>query len=395
MAERVAVVGAGIVGVAHAWREAARGRSVTLFERDPRAQGASVRNFGMVWPIGQAPELIDTALSSRSLWREYLDATGAWGHELGSLHVANQQDELRVLEEFAAAGPDLGYDCRMLSAAEARRASPALDHEATLGALASPTEIGVDPREAIAVAPAWLAERYGVELEFGATVVDIDMPRLQTADGRRWEYDRVVVASGADFATLYPDAFATASLLKCKLQMMRTGAQPEGWRLGPMLASGLTLRHYPTFSICPGLAALKERIASETPELDKHGIHVMAAQNGLGEVVLGDSHEYGGSAEPFDNEEITRLMLRELRKIFALPDWDLAARWHGVYAWRSAGGVEFEHKPAPGVTIALVNGGCGMTMAFGLAERRVARGAPVGPKQPAFLKSRTTEAIHD
>jgi glycine/D-amino acid oxidase-like deaminating enzyme len=44
--ERDAVIGAGIVGLAIA-------RTVTVFDTGASPQGASVRNFGTLWPIGQ------------------------------------------------------------------------------------------------------------------------------------------------------------------------------------------------------------------------------------------------------------------------------------------------------------------------------------------------------
>ena len=378
MADRVAVVGAGIVGVAHAWREATRGSRVTLFERHQAASGASVRNFGMVWPIGQPPERREVALRSRALWDEFIRETGVWSSPAGSLHVATRADELHVLEEFADTAPADGYDCRLLSAAEAAAACPAADHAGVLGALHSPTELGVDPREVLARAPLWLAEQHGVVYERATPVRAIDLPTVESADGRRWEFDRAIVATGADFATLYPEAFARRGLSVCKLMMMRTGPQPGAWRIGPMIASGLTLRHYPSFERCASLGALRERIADETPELDRYGIHVMAAQNGLGEVVLGDSHEYGDAAEPFDNAEIERLILRELERLIVLPSWRLDARWHGVYAVQPRGGVEHREEVADGVTVAIATGGAGMTMSFGLAEQAIAADRPPG-----------------
>src|SRR5262249_3586865 len=149
-----------------------------------------------------------------------------------------------------------------------------------------------------------------------------------------------------------------------KLQMLRTAPQPAGWRLGPMLAGGLTLRHYAAFSICQSLAALKRRIAEETPELNRFGIHVMAAQNGLGEVVLGDSHEYDDDISPFDKVCIDDFILRELQRMIELPHWTIHERWHGQYV-SIPDTAQFVRQPEPNVQVVISSGGAGMTLSFG------------------------------
>jgi D-hydroxyproline dehydrogenase subunit beta len=370
--ERVAVIGAGIVGLAHAWSAARRGHEVMLFERDPHARGASIRNFGMIWPIGQQHgRNYETALRSRALWLEFLESASVWHRECGSLHLAYRDDELAVLTEFADVAGDLGYACRMISPAEVARMSPAARRD-PLGALWSDTEVGVDPRQVIATLPRWLAEQYGVRLHFGTAIERVAMPWVAAADGERWQVDRVIVATGADVRMLFPQVLQQSGFRQCKLQMLRTVRQPSRWQFGPMLAGGLTLRHYPTFGVCKSLEALKQRIAAEAPELDHYGIHVMGCQNGQGEIVLGDSHEYDQAIEPFDKAIIDELILRELRQLIDLPDWTIGERWHGIYA-QLPGKLQFVHEVEPGVTIITGAGGCGMTMSFGLADETLER----------------------
>ena len=365
----VVIVGAGIVGLAHAWAAAKRGCKVIVLERDVRARGASVRNFGMVWPIGQPNGLNhSTALASRRLWLEFLRDSQTWHQESGSLHLAYRDDELAVLRDFAKHSRSVGYECELLDATETANRTPAVDSQSLLGALWSPTEVGVNPRQVIHEMPSWLADRFGVEFHFGVAVTHADRWAVSSADGTSWRADRVIIAAGADFRVLFPDLYREAGFTLCKLQMMRTVPQPDNWKLGPMIASGLTLRHYESFSICKSLQELKQRIAEETPELDDFGIHVMAAQNEQGELILGDSHEYGDHVSPYDRRLIDDLILRELREIIDLPTWKIGEHWHGVYA-KVPNSVEYFDEVEENLHVAIASGGCGMTMSFGLAEQ--------------------------
>src|SRR5450432_3059709 len=114
----VAIVGGGILGLAHAYVCARRGKAVVLFERGPKASGASIRNFGMIWPIGQpAGEMHDMALRSQEVWRMALESALLPFLPTGSLHVAYHEDESAVLREFAEIGPGAGYPCEWLSPA--------------------------------------------------------------------------------------------------------------------------------------------------------------------------------------------------------------------------------------------------------------------------------------
>ena len=168
---QVAVVGAGIVGLAHAWMAAERGHDVSVFERSPRAEGATIRNFGMIWPIGQRPGVArEAALRAAERWRGLALSAGVWVHPCGSLHLAHRDDEWAVLEQFAAVAPELGFAGRLLSPAEVERATPAAQPEGLRGGWLSPTELCVNPRTAAARIAAWLAERYRVRFHFHSPI---------------------------------------------------------------------------------------------------------------------------------------------------------------------------------------------------------------------------------
>jgi FAD dependent oxidoreductase TIGR03364 len=366
---KVAVIGGGILGLAHAYAAARRGHSVVLCERGRAATGASIRNFGMIWPIGQpSGEMHRMALRSREIWLEVLQAARLPYLPTGSLHVAYHDDEVEVLKEFADIAPRSGYECEWLDAAGVLERSIAVQPQGLKGGLWSATELTVDPRLVVARLPEYLTE-LGVAVHFGNAVTHIELPWIETGAGSH-EADVAIVCSGDDFETLFPDIFRASGLTRCKLQMMRTAPQHVGWALGPALAAGLTLRFYKAFQMCSTLRKLKERVAREKPEYEKYLIHVLVSQTADGAITLGDSHEYDECVDIFDKPEIDELILREAQTFLRLPNFRVAERWHGVYSTHPEKPF-FEAEPAERVHIVTAPGGSGMTLSFGLAERTI------------------------
>jgi glycine/D-amino acid oxidase-like deaminating enzyme len=115
---------------------------------------------------------------------------------------------------------------------------------------------------------------------------------------------------------------------------------------------------------------LKKRFADEMPDYVRYGIHVMVSQNGLGELTIGDSHEYDAEITPFDKHEIDELVLRYLDTFFGAANLRIASRWNGVYV-KHPTEPYFVARPAAGVTVVTGVGGAGMTLSFGLAEKIV------------------------
>jgi D-hydroxyproline dehydrogenase subunit beta len=367
-----AVVGAGILGLAHAYHLARRGRRVIVFERTPRATGASIRNFGMLWPIGQPlGPLRQMAMRSLELWLQVLAASGQWHEQTGSLHLAYRDDEAHVLREFGQELAAHGEEAELLSPNQVRQRTRAVHLEGLQLALWSPHEVCVDPREVVAGLSHWLASRFGVVFEFGRTITAVETRRVNSGLAS-WSADRVWICSGDELRLLFADQFDECGLIRCKLQMMRSHPCGQERRIGPMLAGGLTLRHYSSFQNCPTLPALRRRVSEESPWFDRYGIHVLVSQNGRGELTIGDSHEYGASIEPFDNAEIDEYILTYLNTFVDVSNLRIASRWHGTYVKHPTKPYVVFH-PLSGVTAITGVGGAGMTLSFGLAEQVVVR----------------------
>ncbi|MBC7872721.1 MAG: TIGR03364 family FAD-dependent oxidoreductase [Ferruginibacter sp.] len=364
------VIGGGIVGLATARALGAREYKVTVIERTQKAVGASIRNFGMIWPIGQpGGKMYERAMLSRGIWTGVCKEAKIWYEETGSLHTAYHKDEWKVLEEFNELTCHQ-RNCHLLSARETIQSSEAVVAENLLGSLFSEDEMIVDPREAMEKIPAWLTEKYGVRFIWGKAVTTICYPEVYTGK-EVFAADEIYVCSGADFETLYPEIYTATQITKCKLQMLRLAAQPGKWRLGPALCGGLSLVHYKSFASASSLALLTERFEKEYPDYLKWGIHVMVAQNQSGELTAGDSHEYGLTHDPFDRQFINQLILDYLKTFARFGDETIIETWNGIYPKLTNGNTELVVYPESGVTIINGLGGAGMTLSFGLCEQLV------------------------
>jgi FAD dependent oxidoreductase TIGR03364 len=323
----------------------------------------------MLWPIGQPiGPLYQLARRSLEIWLEVLQSAKLWHERAGSLHLAYHDDEAQVLREFVdiASGTQ---ECEILSPAEITKRFPAIVPAGLRLGMWSPVEVTVDPREVIAKLPDWLYREHGVDFVFNAPVQSFEGATVRTAAGDCHAH-RLLACTGEDFRTLAPDEFANSGMVRCKLQMMRSQAFGGSFKVGTMLAAGLTLRHYRNFAACPTLPAVIARLDRDLPDHGRFGIHVLLSQNGFGELTIGDSHEYGDAIEPFDKPEIDDLVLRYLRTFVQIPDLRIASRWHGVYLKHPTEPYVID-DPLPGLRIVTGVGGNGMTLSFGLAEHVV------------------------
>lgn len=361
------IVGGGIVGLATARALAVRGYKVTVFERNERVVGASIRNFGMIWPIGQATgPMYERAMLSRGIWKSICTEAKIWHEEVGSLHLAYRDDELQVITEYCDINSSL-RDCSLLTPLQALEKSPAINMSKLKCALWSGEEMIIESRVAVAQVAQYLAEKYKVEFYWNTAISNVESQKVKSGN-KVWQADEIYICSGADFETLYPELFSESGITKCKLQMMRLVSQPNNWRIGPALCGGLTLIHYPGFQAAASLPVLRKRYEEQYAEYIKWGIHVMVSQNGSGELTIGDSHEYGLVHDPFDKEFINNLILDYLHTFANFKDWKTIQSWHGIYPKMTNGQTELIIDAEPGVTVINGLGGNGMTLSFGLCE---------------------------
>lgn len=367
----IAIVGAGITGLAHAYHAVRQGLTVTVFERDPFANGATIRNFGMLAVIAQAEgRQKHSALRSLACWQEVAAQANIDLQQSGCLFLAKHQQEMDVLSEFVKLNRTGNTSGKILTPEELLNYSTAVRQDKLMGGMWSDNAWKIDQRNVSAQLAIWLTEKHGVKFHYDTEVINISLPAIESNNGQ-FRCNRAIICSGSDFTTLYPDAFNATSVKQCTLQMLRTAPQPTDWTLKPFILGGLSLSRYSAFADCPGMDELKLlQQANYSAELS-HGIHVIACQEADGSVTLGDSHKYGETLSNNRCDVIDQLILGEVDTLISLPTTQIAERWTGVYA-HSPDNQVLKLSPAENVTIVSDTAGQGVTHAFSTAEDVIA-----------------------
>jgi FAD dependent oxidoreductase TIGR03364 len=360
----VAVVGAGVVGLAHALAAARAGKRVVVIDRDPRANGASIRNFGFVTVTGQERgDSWTLARRTRDIWADVAPQAGVAVEQTGLIVTLRRPEAVAVAEAFL--DTEMGEGCGWLDAATLRARHGEIAAPAALGALVSPHELRVESRTAIPKLAAWLQDAHGVSFLTGAAVHSVAPPRIETSRGPV-QAEVAIVCPGDDFSSLFPERIAAYGVRRCRLSMLRLAA--PGFRLPSPVMSDLSLARYAGYAALPQAEALRGRLAAEQAAHLANGVHLIVVQSADGSLVVGDSHHYGDLPAPFAPAEAEACILDEFQRATGLAPPAVLERWVGTYAVADDR-TYFIDAPSDDVRLVMVTSGTGASTGFGIAER--------------------------
>jgi D-hydroxyproline dehydrogenase subunit beta len=363
----VVVIGAGICGLAHALAAARRGRRVLVIDRDAQANGASVRNFGFVTVTGQRRgECWNRAMRSREIWEDVASRASIPILQRG-LAVATRRPEARaVLEAFVTT--EMGGGCELLESQDTRKRFPMLAKAREPAVvLYSPHELRVDSREAIPRLATWLAEAHNVTFLRETAVHSVTPPQIATSRGAI-AADTAIVCPGDDFHSLFSERLSAYGLTRCKLHMMRLAPLRDTPLDAPVM-SDLGLVRYLGYAELPEAEMLKRRLEREQPAHLANGVHLIAVQNADGSLVVGDSHHYAATPDPFAPQAVDDLILDEFEDVFGARA-AVRERWTGTYA-SSVDRLALIDRPSDAVRIVVITSGTGASTSFAIGEEVV------------------------
>ena len=360
----IAIIGAGVIGLAHAYSAVKRGMRVVVFDRDVRANGASIRNFGFITVTGQERGLSwELARQTRGIWAEVAPKAGIPILQQGLVLTLRYPESVALAQAFLKT--EMGEACHFLNRDQAIAQYPEIAAPDMLGALVSPHELRMESRTAIPQLTRWLRDPCGITFMTGTSALAVDGRRIQTPKGDFYA-DATIICPGDDFTTLFPDHLAKFGLRRCRLSMLRLAA--SGLQLSRPVMSDLSLVRYRGYAALPEAAPLLERLKQSHAEHLDNGVHLIAVQSADGSLVVGDSHHYDILPDPFAPHRAEYLILDEFQSATGRRPDQMIERWVGTYAVADDRTFLMD-APEDNIRIVIVTSGTGASTCFGIAER--------------------------
>ena len=370
------IVGGGVLGTFHAFHAIQKGLRVALMEKDKMPQSATVRNFGQVVPSGMNSKWQVYGRESLNIYKKIQEKLDISVRQEGSVYIASNNDEVKLLEELAIINRDNDYTSHLFTKQQCLDNYYGLKSTYVKAGLFFPEEVMIEPQVMINKVHEFL-KTLGLNLFLNTKVVKCDSlyneVTLMTADNNIFRASKVIICNGSDFKTLYPSVFEGSDLIVSKLQMMQTKPQPN-YKLKSSILTGLSIRRYEAFEECSSYQSIKEKEIPESLE-KKWGVHILFKQALDGSVIIGDSHEYA-SASNIDelgfnlNMDIDNFIIEEAKKIIDLPTYEIQNRWFGMYSQCKEKDL-FQHTIDKNIHIVTGIGGKGMTGSAGFSKENI------------------------
>lgn len=248
MSADVAVVGGGVIGLSVAWKAAAAGMSVTVYDPEP-GRGASWAAAGMLAPSTEArygEEALSTlSRVSAQQWPTFAaELEEAAGRPVGlrtegAISVAFDADDYCALVEAVRAQREMGFDAELLSAGECRQLEPGLNPR-VVGGTVNEGDHQVDNR-AVVGALLEAVRRHGAR--FVAEKVVAVAPGAVRLRSREEGAGHVVVAAGCWSSQVHGLPDDAAPVRPVKGQILRLQARPSALPPGRTVRADVQGRH--------------------------------------------------------------------------------------------------------------------------------------------------------
>ena len=210
---RVAVIGAGLIGLACAHELVVSGHTVSVFDAHP-GQGATYAAAGMLSPAGEAwhgeDALLRLGLASAAMWARYADRLSMSSgvdvdhRDAGTLLVGHDRDDLNVVLRTMDLLSQHGVETERLDRDELLEREPALSNRVAGGVLL-PGDHSVNPRRAADALLARIGDRL-TRANAKPYIVDGVCRGVVTDGGAITSSDVVVLATGHRLDELLPGA---------------------------------------------------------------------------------------------------------------------------------------------------------------------------------------------